>query len=236
MSRIDRIPHDRTDDAAAYAVGALTGEEADEYRRHLVQCTQCRAELAAFERVADVLPVAVPQYPPPPDLRRRVLRAVQAEPQPLTPVAPRPRTPRAWMPRIVGLRPCLTAVGAAMILVAVIVAARLQPGQSSGPRVLPATVMSSPGSAQLRIAGGHADLTVQHLPAPAPGRIYEVWLKLRVGGPAPTKALFSVTPDGAADVGVPGYLNGVSEIVVTQEPAGGSRVPTGAPVIVAPTS
>jgi len=236
VSRLDRIPHDRAADAAAFAVGALEAQEAEEYRHHLTRCSQCRDELAAFRRVADVLPGAVPQYPPPPGLRRRVVRAVQTEPRPLNPVLPRPRTRPRRLPRVHGSRPALAAVGIVVILVAVIAAVGLQPGRAGGSRVLAASVMSSAGTAQLRIADGHADLIVQHLRAPAAGRVYEVWLKRSTAAPAPSKALFSVTADGAADVGVPGDLNGVSEIVVTQEPAGGSRVPTGPPVIVAPTS
>jgi anti-sigma-K factor RskA len=88
----------------------------------------------------------------------------------------------------------------------------------------------------LRIDGGRAELIVHRLPAPAAGRIYEVWLKRPGGAPVPTRALFGVTAGGTADVGVPGELRGVSEVLVTQEPAGGSRVPTGPAVIVARTS
>jgi hypothetical protein len=104
---------------------------------------------------------------------------------------------------------------------------------SGGPRVIQASVTGSPGSAQLRVTGGHAELTVRNLPAPPPGHIYEVWLKRPNRAPAPTSALFSVTSTGAGDVGVPGDLRGVSEVLVTPERAGGSLVPTHAPVIVA---
>ena len=69
-----------------------------------------------------------------------------------------------------------------------------------------------------------------------PGRIYEVWLKRPGAAPAPTTALFSVPAGGAADIGIPGALGGVSEVLVTEEPAGGSGAPTGPPVLVAPTS
>jgi hypothetical protein len=103
----------------------------------------------------------------------------------------------------------------------------------SSVRVIRASVIGVPGSAQLRIAGGHAELIVSHLPPPPTGRIYEVWLKRGARAPSPTRALFSVTSSGAADVGVPADLNGVSAIMVTPEPAGGSLVPTHVPVIVA---
>ena len=93
--------------------------------------------------------------------------------------------------------------------------------------------MSSPGAAQLRISHNHAELVVSRLPPPPAGRIYEVWLKRGSTSPAPTSALFSVTANGAATVDVPGDLRGVSQVLVTQEPAGGSRVSTHRPVIVA---
>ena len=54
--------------------------------------------------------------------------------------------------------------------------------------------------------------------------------------PAPTGTLFSVNAGGRATVGVPGSVNGLSAVMVTQEPAGGTLAPTSAPVIVAPVT
>lgn len=224
MSSHDRTPHDRAGDAAAYAVGALEPDEAKEYRRHLARCSKCREELATFQRVAEVLPMVIPQYPVPPGLRRRVLRAVQSEPR------PRPRFRVRLVPA------GLVAAAAAAIVVVVIGAVLLGPSRPAGTRVLAARVVASPGTAELRVSGEHAELIVDHLPPPATGRIYEVWLKRGNRAPAPTTALFGVTAGGSADVGVPGDVRGVGEILVTEEPAGGSRVPTGPPVIVAATS
>jgi len=51
--------------------------------------------------------------------------------------------------------------------------------------------------------------------------------------PVPTGTLFGVTSTGTAAVGVPGSLDGVSAVMVTQEPSGGSPAPTTAPLIVA---
>jgi hypothetical protein len=99
--------------------------------------------------------------------------------------------------------------------------------------VIQASVTGVAGNAQLRIAGGHAELIVSHLPPPPPGRIYELWIKRGHHAPGSTQTLFSVTDSGAAEVGVPGNVRGISTIMVTQEPAGGSLVPTRAPVIVA---
>jgi hypothetical protein len=76
---------------------------------------------------------------------------------------------------------------------------------------------------------------VERLPPPGPGRIYELWLQRGSAAPAPS-TLFSVNSRGTADIGVPGELYGVSRVLVTDEPAGGSRSPTGRPLIVAALS
>ena len=219
MTREIRPSEECGSDSAAYVLGALEPDGAEAYRSHLTQCADCRDEVAMLQRVADLLPMGAPQYRVPADLRRRVVGAVRGQ--------SRPRKP-AFVPALVA--------AAAALVIAVIAFASITTRDAAGPRLLPATVVGSTGNAQLRIGAGHAELLVRHLSPPSAGRIYEVWLKRPSAAPAPTTALFSVTADGAADIGVPGGLRGVSEILVTEEPAGGSRVPTGPPVIVAPTS
>ncbi len=235
MTRESRLPDGCGSDSAAYVLGALEPDQAEAYRRHLGRCVTCREEVAVLQRVADVLPMAAPQYRLPAPVRRRVVRTVRAE-------ARRRRRGRrrtalaAILPRLPRGGRALAGAAAVALAALVIAVAIVVTGGPAGPRVLQATVMNSTGTAQLRIGGGHAHLLVRHLPAPAAGRTYEVWLKRPGAAPAPTAALFSVTAGGTADIGVPGRLRGVSEILVTEEPAGGSRVPTGPPVIVAPTS
>jgi anti-sigma-K factor RskA len=230
MSGEHSTPHSRDcgGDAAAYALGALEPREADAFRRHLETCIVCRDELAAFQEVVEALPSTAPQHAVPSGLRRRVLRAVRDEPL-LS--APASRRPARWRLRSGSLlaRPAW-ALG--MVLVALVVAVgavTLASGGGSGTRVYQASV----GRAELRVTGGHGELIVNSLPAPRSDRIYEVWLQRGRGAPQPTSALFSVTAAGTGDVDVPGDLRGVSLVMVTQEPAGGSRVPTSPPVIVA---
>jgi len=59
----------------------------------------------------------------------------------------------------------------------------------------------------------------------------------RLGGkaPEPTNALFSTSRDGSASVDVPGSLDGVRRVMVTDEPSGGSRSPTGNLLLTAST-
>ena len=92
----------------------------------------------------------------------------------------------------------------------------------------------------LRAPGARADLVipardgvpvldVRGLPEPRGERIYEVWLKR--GGRVVPGSLFDVSAGGSGAVGVPDGLDGVDVLRVTEEPAGGSRAPTGRPIL-----
>jgi hypothetical protein len=107
-------------------------------------------------------------------------------------------------------------------------------GSSVRTEVIRAVVVA-PGhhaTAELRKVGSRLELVVVGMPAPPPGRIYEVWLEHGTEAPLPTDVLFSVTKTGSGSVGVPGNLHGVSKVLVTDEPLGGSLSPTRTPVIV----
>jgi anti-sigma-K factor RskA len=233
MTDRDRTPDGREcgADVAAYALGALEPAEVTEFRRHLETCAICRDELNAFKGVVDALPLSVPPQRAPESLRRNVLREVVGESAATTTgdrrAAPRARRrARRW-----SLSQPVLALGAVLaVAVAVFVGVQLGSSPSGHTRVIQADVTGS-GTAQLRIAGGHASLVVQHFSPPPAGKIYELWLQRGHGAPSPTTALFSVTSAGSAQVGVPGSLNGVSAVLVTPEPDGGSQAPTHAPVI-----
>jgi anti-sigma-K factor RskA len=216
-------------DPAAYVLGALEPDEAAAFEAHMRTCVVCRDEVQAFRGTADALALAVPQYEAPKALRRRVMRAVRDEPSPQQ--ARRRRAPAlAWL----GLRPAWAGVAAVATVAAVAaLTLGLTLGSSGGARTLQASVIGVPGSAQVRVANGRAELIVAHMPPPPAGKIYEVWLKRGSAAPAPTRTLFSVTRAGRADVGVAGRLSGVTEVLVSPEPAGGSLSPTHTPVIVA---
>ncbi len=229
MTDRDRTPQSREcgGDVAAYALGALDAAETETFLRHLDACAVCRDELASFQQVVNALPMTAPAHRASPELRRRVLRAIDDEPAPAG--APRRATrTRPWRSRWVLPRPAL-AFGTALA-VALLAFVVVSLTSSSSTRVIQAKV-TGPGAAQLRIAGGQGELVVHHFSPPPAGQIYEVWLQRGKGAPSPTKLLFSVTAAGDAQVDVPGSLHGVSLVMVTPEPAGGSKVPTHPPVI-----
>lgn len=222
--------HDCGGDAAAYVLGALDPNEVAAFEEHLAACAVCRDEIEALRGVVQALPMAATQYPAPRRLRRRIMDAIREE-QSAARHGRRARPALRWTPRV-RLAGGLLAAGVA----AVVAIALVSSSGSTGGRLIRAQVSSIAGSAQLRVTGEHGELIVHHLTAPSPGHVYEVWLKAAHQNPVPASVLFSVSPTGDADVGLPRSLRGVSEMMVTSEPDGGSPVPTSRPVIVAQLS
>jgi anti-sigma-K factor RskA len=212
-------------DVAAYALGALDAAEAQAFRRHLETCTVCKEELASLQQVVNELPLAAPRHSAPAALRRKVMREVAADARRAGGPTPRGSfAPGRWLVP----RPLL-ALGV-VLLVAVGVFVAVQAGSSGGTRVLQAKVVG-PGSAQLRIVHGRGSLVLRRFAPPPAGKIYQVWVQRGERAPSPTSALFGVTASGSGDIAVPGSLKGVSVVMVTPEPPGGSTQPTHAPVI-----
>ena len=60
-----------------------------------------------------------------------------------------------------------------------------------------------------------------------------MWVDRGGAAPEPTSALFSTSRDGSASVDVPGSLDGVRAVMVTDEPPGGSAKPTGRIILTA---
>ena len=99
-----------------------------------------------------------------------------------------------------------------------------------------AQTQSPDAEVRLEVGDDGATLVARNMPAPPQGRIYQVWLKRPGKDPEPTSVLWSTRTDGSADVAVPGSLDGVEAVLVTDEPEGGSDVPTRPPVITAATA
>jgi anti-sigma-K factor RskA len=223
-------------DAAAYVLGALEDDELQSFRAHVDGCAQCRAEVAELQPVADELPASVAPAVAPDALRERILATVRSEAQLLSAAGHEADRPVASKARWYRRNDFLLGIGAAAAAgVAALVAVLIAVGSSGHAHV---TVTEGEGlgrarSAQvsLRQRDGRAELVVAHMPEPAVGRIYEVWLSHGPHDVRPTNALFAVTGSGSGAVGVPDSLHGVKEVMVTSEPSGGSAHPTSPPLI-----
>jgi anti-sigma factor ChrR (cupin superfamily) len=62
--------------AALYAVGALSAEEARAFAEHMTVCEECREEAQSFASAAGLLAESLPDAPPPPAVRDRLLGRV----------------------------------------------------------------------------------------------------------------------------------------------------------------
>jgi anti-sigma-K factor RskA len=226
---------DRSVDAAVYALGALEDAEATAFSEHLEGCAICRQEIAQLRPAVDALPMAVTPMSAPPELRERLMAIVDSEADLLHAAGSEADRPGRVRPRW-RLRPLIGVAGAsAALALGVLLGAVVISGESSQHvHVTTAKVTSAnhDTTAVLRQVGPRSELDVSDMAPPPAGRIYEVWLKKGNEAPRPTDALFTVTKAGTGSVNVPGNLHGVSQVLVTDEPLGGSSVPTRLPVVV----
>jgi hypothetical protein len=225
----------RIDDAASYALRAMDDGEWEEYQLHLRTCAACAEKIAELRFASDALLSGMSQLTAPPAIRNRVMAVVRAEAELLHAAgasADRPVAARPARRFRLTLRPLPAAVLATAVLALGIAGGVLLAGGDGAP-TRTWTGETTAGTAQLRSGNGGTKLVVADLPAPPDGRIYQVWLDHPNDRqpPQPTDALFSVSKHGNATVDVPSDLKDVSMVAVTDEPIGGSEIPTGKKVI-----
>ena len=198
-------PHDLT---AAYALDALSPDEAEAYERHLSQCEECREQLADLNESAAALAFGAVAPAPPARLRASILDAAAAE---RTNVVPLLR--RRWVGR------GLAVAAAAVACIAVGLGVSLS--QSSHTRSV-MLVIGADRTATLHVTG---------LSAAPSGKTYEAWVIPAHQSPRPA-GLF---PGGAGtNVRLRGTVPKNAVVAVTVEPAGGSQQPTTKPFFVSP--
>lgn len=228
------------DSVGAYLLGALPPEELEVFEAHLRDCPDCRRDVEELRVAADALPVSVAPVAPPPALKTRIMAVVESEAELLAAAGrradvPAPRRRRrgftGWI-----LRPGVALACAALLAVGGVAAGVLIGSGNDDTRTVVASTTDPRASVELEIGDEGAILVARDMPAPPQGRIYQVWLKRPGSDPEPTSVLWSTRADGSAEVAVPGSLDGVEAVLVTDEPDGGSDVPSKAPVITAPTA
>jgi anti-sigma-K factor RskA len=220
--------HERwADSVGAWLLGALPEDEATAFRRHLEQCPICQEDAAGLQVAVDALPASAEPRTPPAALKERIMAEVEPEARPARATATPPRKRRSWFAGA-AWRPALAAGLAALVLG--FVGAQVIGG---GTDTITAQV-SGGGSAHLEIDDGHGRLVASRLPDPPNGRVYQVWLDKGGPAPVPTDVLFTTSRDGSASADVPS-LDGVKRVMVTDEPSGGSRTPTGKVLLTAST-
>ena len=227
------------ENVGAYLLGALPELETEVFEKHLGSCATCRRELDELRVAAEALPRAVEPVVPPPELKEKLMATVYAEADERQEAA---KARRRWSPpfleRLPRLTPGWAAVAAACVLaigIGIGVGVANIGGGSSGQTVaaLVDHTQAPMGSATLHVPSGRSKgalLTVQGLPNPGAGKVYEVWVQ-RDGTMQPAGALFSVGSGGSGTAGIPQSLNDAQAVAVTAERDGGSVKPTRMPVL-----
>jgi anti-sigma-K factor RskA len=225
--------------SGAYALNAVTREEADLFEEHLAVCAPCRQEVRELQ-AASAQMAAAEAVPPPQSLKARVMAGAERTPQepPLTPSVTRVHKYKKpqWFPRLL----------AAAASIALIVAAAIgysswtesgTPGSTLAAGV--ARVFEAPDAHQATVRttnGGTVSVATSpslnrmavdtdKLPDLRGGRVYQLWA---MGAGTVTSAGVLEEPDRGAAMEMP--PEGV-QVAITIEPAGGSERPTGAAIM-----
>lgn len=215
--------------SGAYALDAVDDLERAAFERHLIECEDCRTEVAGLRDTTALLAESV-AVSPPPSLRDSVLTGI-THVRPLPPVVAPRRA--AWFPVL---------VAASIVAILGIAAAVWQPWTPSdngsltaSEQILRATDAQSV-ALDLGAAGratvtrspsiGKAVIATTGMVAAPSGKVYELWLQTEKGVMVPA-GLMPNKPDHT--MVLEGDANNAKAAGITIEPAGGSDKPTSKP-------
>lgn len=228
----DEVHTEQSEGIGAYALGALPELEAQVFERHLMRCELCQEELRRLTDAVEALPRSVAPHEPPASLKASLMEQVRAE------ATPRPSPARErWRFSLPRLRPAIAWAAAALLIAGVLAGYGVSQlgGGDAGGRTLQAQVDTQrlpEGSATLSVPEDDdrgSVLRVEGMPDPGEERVYQVWVER--GGEVIPVSIFDVDRNGAGAAAVPAALDGVTAVMVTREPGGGSEKPTEPPVL-----
>jgi len=225
---MNETEHDRRrDDLAAYLLGALEPGEAAELERHVAGCAECEEELERLRPAVQVLPETVERVEASPALRGRLMEQVRSEAAG-SQAAPASSQPSRWR---FGLRPAAGLAALALVVAAIGGYAIRDSGSGGGgPKTTTVVTGHSPGvTAEMVRAGETGTLRLANLHQLPAGKVLQAWVQ-RGKQVVSAKALFVPNSDGTATATIDG-MKGVSTVMVTAEPRGGSVQPTSAPIV-----
>lgn len=218
-----------------YALDCLDKAEFEQADAHLATCPVCRAELTAYQAVADQLGMAAPDVTCSDDLEARLMARVQSQPSVRS--LPRP----SWWERLRDLfrqtAPKWGLVAVALVVVLLmsnVILLRQMRSRSAMPTIVLRGTAAHPDAVGMIVVGVHGDegaLVVDSLPPLDALHQYQLWLIK--DGERSSGGVFSVDEGGYAVLWLESEepLADYEAFGVTVEPAGGSPGPTGDKVL-----
>ena len=226
-----------------YALGCIDEQDSARVYQHLQLCTDCQAELQAYEMVVDQLALAACDTVPPPALKNRLMACIQE--RQVAPTGAARSGWQSWLDRLPRLQGgALAWQAAAIVLVVGLAAGNVWQWQRPGRAVqsqegrLPSITLvhtaaapAAAGTLVLSADGQYGTLIVDRLPALDAAHQYQLWLI--EAGQRTSGAVFSVNDEGYGSLAVasPRPLSSYQSFGITIEPAGGSPGPSGERVL-----
>jgi hypothetical protein len=238
--------HDqRLEEVAAYAIGGLDPEQVSDFERHLAGCKRCQEELRWLAPAVGALPEAVERQAPPPELKQRLMAEVRADAAGAERQA-RTAERRERAAARPGFGEWLGGLSfggltwkplAGLALVILVIAGGIgyavgTDGGSGGAHTTEVPVAADGIGAKVVTEDGRGELHLTGVKPLPKGRILEAWVE-REGIIEPVPALFAPDQAGRASTTIES-MKGVSTVLVTREPAGGSKKPTTEPFVAVP--
>ena len=227
----------------AYALDAVSPEEAAEFERHLTECASCTQEVRELREVAARMGESEAMRPPP-HLKAAVMAAADKLPQ-LPPQidSPAVETDRRFVRQSEGRRrmPRLLAAAAAVLVIGggAVAVGQLNDEPDSQIAAPVAQVfeaddansetMKTSNGGEVKVATspslGQMAVDTDELPELTGGQVYQIW---SITGATTESAAVLDDPDAGAAMAMPS--EGVA-VAITIEPDGGSEQPTTEPII-----
>jgi len=231
--------------AAAYALGALDGEDLLEFERHRAAgCDRCETFLRDSREALVSLEDSAPLPAPPPSVKATLMRRAAMEGRRTR----RQPARRAWLPWMITTAAAMAVAALASgLYVSSHYEARLERlARDASSSAQLAALLREPGTRLVTLQGtgpasqahgrvvwhdvAGGQLVVDGLPRVPEGKAYELWA-FRAGTPRPA-GVFHVDHAGHAAVSVAAAGGAVDGFAISVEPVGGVPAPTG-PIVLA---
>ena len=220
-----------------YALGALDDDERREFEGYLAAHPELQAEVNDLRSVTNLLALAPPEYDPPPELRRNLLRQIGSTEEDTT--LPGGAARRTGLRRHFGPA-ALAAAAAILAVVGLSIWNASLRGENEDLRGEIETrqtyELQGSGEAEavrgevVELGSGRAVLMAENLPPAPEGEVYQAWL-MHDGVPSPAETF--QPQDGQTATPIEGSLEDADAVAVTVEPSGGSSMPTSEPLLTA---